>query len=202
MATTARIQARDVLLMISVQQPGAGFALPERRIMLGYDAPSFIQVGRSSKQMELSDCAARVNNCNFDGPSISRKHAKIFVDLYHKRMFVSDTDSRNGTYLNTKRLPPGTPQELEVGDMITFGINLVISGRFIPACTVRVDWEFDHFAKARARAASQPGGSSAMPLEIPDDSDSESQCGDDTAVLGQGPDDGRTESKQEYDFCV
>lgn len=112
-------------------------------------------------------------------------------------MFVADTDSQNGTYLNTKRIRPGTPQELEVGDMITFGVNLVLSGRFIPACTVRVDWEFDHLAKARARAASQPGGSSAMPLEILDDGDLESRWGDASTVLGRGPDDGDMQNSEE-----
>ncbi|MCH8281000.1 MAG: FHA domain-containing protein [Chloroflexi bacterium] len=59
-----------------------------------------------------------------DLPIISRKHAQI---MYHDNaFFVSDLESRNGTYVNAKRLQGDEEVSLSHGDWIGFANDQVI----------------------------------------------------------------------------
>ncbi len=59
-----------------------------------------------------------------DLPIISRKHAQI---MYHDNAyFVSDLESRNGTYINAKRLEGDEEVSLSHGDWIGFANDQVI----------------------------------------------------------------------------
>lgn len=68
------------------------------------------------------------------------------------------------------------PSELKAGDILKFGVDALDSDEFVPACTIQVDWAFDHLAKAEA--ARQPGSRSASP--VPTSSDSGSSEEDDS----------------------
>ncbi len=76
--------------------------------------------GRSHRQVDV------VLSSEF----ISRHHAKIFVDK-SGRLFISDLESRNGTYVNSQRLRPHTPAQIQPGDVVTFAndasIQLMVS---------------------------------------------------------------------------
>lgn len=69
-----------------------------------------------------------------------------------------------------------SPSELKAGDIVKFGVDVLDSDNLVQACTIQVDWEFDHLAKAEA--AHQPGGRSVSP--VPTSSDSESSEEDDS----------------------
>ncbi len=51
-----------------------------------------------------------------DNPSVSRQHAKI--EFAHSEIFIIDNQSRNGTFLNGKKI---LANELNNGDVITIG---------------------------------------------------------------------------------
>ncbi|KAK1511732.1 FHA domain-containing protein [Colletotrichum tamarilloi] len=167
MATGVKPQAEDVLLTVSVQYPNPEFHFPERRVILEQKHPSVVNIGRTSKR--FSNLEARADNCYFDSPVMSREHAKITVDWYHKKLFVKDVGSLHGTYHNSLKLSPHTAKELARGDIVKFGIDIQRSNDLFPPCTIQVDWEFDHLAKAKASELS-----GRPTFSVPDDSDSES----------------------------
>lgn len=51
--------------------------------------------------------------------TVSRRHAE--VSLYREGLFVEDLDSLNGTYVDGKRLAPGEPKSLNMGNSVRFG---------------------------------------------------------------------------------
>ena len=62
----------------------------------------------------------RIPNCDFhfDNQSVSRYHAEIFVDP-EMNVFLSDTNSTNGTFVNGTRIQ--NPVILERGDFVWVG---------------------------------------------------------------------------------
>ena len=59
------------------------------------------------------------NEIHLDDPQISRRHAEITWDGV--RCAVTDLSSRNGTFVNGKRLTPNWPETLRPGDRVSFG---------------------------------------------------------------------------------
>ncbi|OHE99086.1 FHA domain-containing protein [Colletotrichum orchidophilum] len=168
MATGAKPQAQDVLVTVSVQHPSPDFQYPERRVILEQKIPSVVQIGRTSKRFSYLE--AKGDNCYFDSPVMSREHAKITVDWYHKKLFIKDVGSLHGTYHNSLKLPQHGAKELTPGDVLKFGIDIQRSNDLFPPCTIVVDWEFDHLAKAKL--SGQLNGRPSF--SVPYDSDSES----------------------------
>ena len=62
---------------------------------------------------------AHENEIHLDDPQISRRHAEITWDGV--RCAVTDLSSRNGTFVNGKRLTPNWPETLRSGDRVSFG---------------------------------------------------------------------------------
>ena len=58
-------------------------------------------------------------NIIISNPVISRVHAKITCRNY--TCTLEDLNSKNGTFLNDKKLPPKMPSRLNSGDYITLG---------------------------------------------------------------------------------
>jgi hypothetical protein len=54
--------------------------------------------------------------------NVSRRHARLW--RAGERLFVRDTDSLNGTFVNNERLDPGATRELHLGDIVRFGADL------------------------------------------------------------------------------
>jgi len=59
------------------------------------------------------------NEIHLDDPEVSRRHAEIAWDGV--RCTVTDLDSRNGTFVNGRRLTPNWPETLRPGDRVLFG---------------------------------------------------------------------------------
>jgi len=53
------------------------------------------------------------------GRGVSRQHIKIFIK--DKNILLEDLNSSNGTLINGKKIPPGTPYPYHSGDPVTFG---------------------------------------------------------------------------------
>ncbi|OHW94431.1 FHA domain-containing protein [Colletotrichum incanum] len=162
-----RPQAHDVLVKLTVKHPRPELQYPERRVILEQNNTSVLIIGRSSKRFDHLE--AKGDNCYFDSPVMSREHAKITVDWYHKKLNIKDIGSLHGTYHNSQRLHPRTLCELKQRDILKFGIDIQRSNELFPPCTVELEWEWDHLLKS-AQASTQI---KARPsFSVPDDSDS------------------------------
>ncbi|KAK2045985.1 FHA domain-containing protein [Colletotrichum somersetense] len=167
-----RPQAHDVLIKFSVKHPRPEVLYPERRVILEQTKTSVLVIGRSSKR--FNHLEAKSDNCYFDSPVMSREHAKITIDWYHKKLNIKDIGSLHGTYQNSQRLQPRTLRELHQHDTLKFGIDIQRSNELFPPCTVEVEWEWDNLVKtAQPSNQTKPRPSFA----VPDDSDS-SDCDD------------------------
>ena len=56
-----------------------------------------------------------------EAKTVSGRHARFFFD--DARWFVEDAGSRNGTYIGTRKLEPGTRHQLAIGDVISLGLT-------------------------------------------------------------------------------
>ena len=81
--------------------PGVTFPLEQEEVSLGRDL---------------------ANDITISDPEVSRRHARFF--MREASFFVEDLGSTNGTFLNGERI--SSPMQLRVGDVITFGENLVM----------------------------------------------------------------------------
>ncbi len=64
---------------------------------------------------------AAVCDIVFNIPSISKLHAFFHKDAQKGSFYVSDADSKNGTYINNFMLPPNEKRILHDGDTVSFG---------------------------------------------------------------------------------
>jgi hypothetical protein len=87
-------------------------------------------IGRNEKGWDLE---ARFTNGNvfplgLIDPTVSRKHAKI--TLKNGIVFLEDLGSKNGTFINGRKIQPFIPHILNDGDEITIGLNTKIQLRY------------------------------------------------------------------------
>jgi hypothetical protein len=61
------------------------------------------------------------NEIRLEDPQTSRRHAEIAWDGV--RCTVTDLSSRNGTFVNGRRLTPNWPETLRPGDRVSFGMG-------------------------------------------------------------------------------
>ncbi|OLN85544.1 Factor arrest protein 10 [Colletotrichum chlorophyti] len=176
MASAQKPQAHDVLVEVSVQHARPDFQYSERRIIIEQDKPAIIPIGRTSKR--LNSLEAKADNCYFDSPVMSRLHAKITVDWFHKKLFVKDLGSLHGTYHNSQRMDAQAARELKQGDTLKFGIDIQRGNELFPPCTIVVHYEFDHSAKL---ARDQAQSTNRPTFTVPDESDN-SDSEDDNAT--------------------
>ncbi len=73
-------------------------------------------IGRSSE-----------NEIQMRDKAVSRKHLKI--QRRGQRLFITDLDSRNGTYVNGERIAPGIEYEIAEGEAITVGMSVLCMGK-------------------------------------------------------------------------
>ncbi|KAF9882155.1 hypothetical protein CkaCkLH20_00191 [Colletotrichum karsti] len=178
MASGQKQLARSVLLTFSTCHAPPEFEYPERRILLeskGTDTPTpSIKIGRTSKRFQ--ELGAKENNLFFDSPVMSRDHAELLVDWYHKKVFIKDTSSLHGTHLNNSRLRSDEKRELAHGDILKFGIDIQRSTETFPPCTVEVQWEWNPAPHSPEKINNRPA------FQVPDDYDTSDDDDDESDV--------------------
>jgi hypothetical protein len=134
-ASTIALQVDPGLLRLRRKFEGKGTARLERSITLkirgmperiAFEDSTEIIMGRTDL---MSDDAGHFDLTRFGAHDrgVSRTHALLrFAD---DKITLTDLNSANGTYLNTKRLLPNDPQPLKDGDEIMLG-SLSMSVRF------------------------------------------------------------------------
>jgi len=87
--------------------------------------PSTKHIKRQSTKHNLH---ASLHNGVFGTKAVSRNHAKIYADKWGT-IFIYDTRSTNGTYVNETRLSPegqrSKPRQLYTGDVVQFGVDVL-----------------------------------------------------------------------------
>eukprot|EP00730_Choanoeca_flexa_P016553 TRINITY_DN7849_c0_g1_i4.p1 TRINITY_DN7849_c0_g1~~TRINITY_DN7849_c0_g1_i4.p1 ORF type:complete len:532 (+),score=109.98 TRINITY_DN7849_c0_g1_i4:70-1665(+) len=77
-------------------------------------------------------------NAVFDSKVLSRSHAELWSD--NGRVFIKDTKSSNGTYVNDDRLSPGgvesSPRQLKTGDVLKLGVDVLENNTAAHKCVV------------------------------------------------------------------
>lgn len=83
-------------------------------------------VGRASKNSSKSHLLPAKHNMYIDSPVISREHAILSANSSTgiPKVFVTDTKSMHGTYVNDAALSPFIPKQLSNGDKLRFGVNV------------------------------------------------------------------------------
>jgi pSer/pThr/pTyr-binding forkhead associated (FHA) protein len=98
--------------------------VPERNLLLRPGVS--ILVGRASKN-EAKGMVASSDNAYIDSPVVSRKHAELTADFSGPSplVYIADKDSMHGTKLNGNVLSDGRPRQLQSGDVLQFGADVV-----------------------------------------------------------------------------
>lgn len=81
------------------------------------------KVGRSIAKSKSSD-----NNAIFDCKVLSRTHAVLWYSSDGK-FYVKDTKSSNGTFINEHKINSSEPVELNFGDVVKFGVEVMENSR-------------------------------------------------------------------------
>ncbi|XP_055923318.1 sarcolemmal membrane-associated protein [Eupeodes corollae] len=81
------------------------------------------KVGRSIAKSKSSD-----NNAIFDCKVLSRTHAVLWYSNDGK-FYVKDTKSSNGTFINDRKINSSEPVELNFGDVVKFGVEVMENSR-------------------------------------------------------------------------
>ncbi|KAI8190881.1 Sarcolemmal membrane-associated protein [Colletotrichum sp. SAR 10_75] len=176
MASGHRQLASSVLVTLSAQYPPPDFQYPERRIVLESksvdSASEKVKIGRSSKRLPALE--PKNTNALFDSPVMSREHAELYPDWYHKKLYIKDSTSLHGTHRNSVRINAGEAYELLPGDTLKFGVDIQRSSESFPPCTVQVHFQWDPPSDTE-HANARP----TYTYSVPDDSDSSDNDDDD-----------------------
>jgi pSer/pThr/pTyr-binding forkhead associated (FHA) protein len=96
----------------------------ERKSLIVPFAPEVLKLGRQTN----SRTVPAPNNGYFDSRVLSRQHAEVWADRQTGRVWIKDSQSSNGTYINDKRLSSDNaesdPHELKKNDILELGIDI------------------------------------------------------------------------------
>lgn len=83
-------------------------------------------IGRASKNTSKGYLLPAKHNVYIDSPVISREHAILTANASSgtPKVYITDTKSMHGTFVNGTPLVPNTPKQLSNGDKLQFGINV------------------------------------------------------------------------------
>eukprot|EP00051_Salpingoeca_urceolata_P001436 m.40988 g.40988 ORF g.40988 m.40988 type:complete len:597 (+) comp11421_c0_seq2:416-2206(+) len=115
---TAQDQAHHVTRLILTPVPTSGRSEVRRELLL--DKPQ--KIGRAGQNKNKP----AIDNAVFDSKVLSRSHAEIWHS--DGKVYVRDTNSSNGTFVNNVRLtsgPGSQPCELRSGDRLKLGVDVV-----------------------------------------------------------------------------
>lgn len=119
----ARADADAVAFRIVLSQDHGFDKLHTREFDLALD--SQCAVGRASRNTAKALTPAKHNMC-IDSPVVSRDHATLTANTSTgaPHVFITDTKSMHGTFVNDTALVPSIPRQLHNGDRLRFGIDV------------------------------------------------------------------------------
>lgn len=81
-------------------------------------------IGRNEEthEIEIRSLDGNVRRLRIFDPTVSRSHLK--VSLVNGKIILVDLESKNGTFINEKRIPPNTPHEIDGEARIRLGWGL------------------------------------------------------------------------------
>ncbi|RCI03691.1 hypothetical protein CU098_002281, partial [Rhizopus stolonifer] len=144
-ATTSTNKKLHVRIVPSIENPSRCviFDIVDREL----EAGSVIKIGRYSERHTNS-----MNCMSFKSKVVSRCHCEVFVDEHDGKMYVRDTKSSSGTFLNHVRLSPAgnesKPVEIHDGDIIQLGVDFQ-GGREEMYRSVKMKFEFNRNSQTR-----------------------------------------------------
>lgn len=155
---------REVILTSYQRQPKCYLVstpLVDRRRLVFNDDHDKVLVGRSSKSPSKGRVATDDNGL-FDCGVISRNHATIYMQS--GVVYLQDTESRHGTFVNEVDIRGRSPHQLRTGDKVRFGCPINIGENLYSPIFVCVDIQNEKQEKQ-------------MPVtfEVPDASESEEE---------------------------
>ena len=83
-------------------------------------------IGRASKNTSKGYLLPAKHNVYIDSPVVSREHALLTANTTSgtPQVFITDTKSMHGTFVNGTPLVSQTPKQLSNGDKLQFGVNV------------------------------------------------------------------------------
>ncbi|KAL1961446.1 hypothetical protein VTO42DRAFT_174 [Malbranchea cinnamomea] len=126
-------------------------------------------VGRSSKVESKNLIPARDNGW-FDNRVMSRTHAEFTAIPKYQEVYLMDTHSMHGTWVNGVKLTSGRKTLLEQNDVLTFGAMVTRGAETYDPLKVRIELEWSEIKVDKEPAPSKPIRSSNT-FVVPDDDD-------------------------------
>ncbi|KAJ4331504.1 hypothetical protein N0V95_009873 [Ascochyta clinopodiicola] len=92
-------------------------------------------IGRASKNTSKGHLLPAKHNVYIDSPVVSREHAILTANTATgaPHVYITDTKSMHGTFVNGTPLVPDTPKQLSNGDKLQFGVNVCRNDSFFVA---------------------------------------------------------------------
>ncbi|TLD21125.1 hypothetical protein PspLS_08879 [Pyricularia sp. CBS 133598] len=112
---------KEVIVTLSQMGPkSVGVTFIDRRLTLGAENDR-VAIGRTSKSISKGRVATDVNGL-FDCAVMSRNHAVLYTKSGD--IFIEDTTSMHGTFVNGADIRGRSPHQLRTGDGVRFGIPI------------------------------------------------------------------------------
>ncbi|WEW60218.1 hypothetical protein PRK78_005703 [Emydomyces testavorans] len=154
---------------------------PERVITL--NAGTYrISLGRASK-VQTKNLIPNKDNLWFDNPVLSRNHAEFVIVPGQEEVYLTDTKSMHGTWVNFIKLSSGKKVLLDDGDVVIFGARISRGKDMFAPLRGRVFLSWDKEINTTTEKVSISPSQPTNTFTVPDDdheSDSdviEVQCG-------------------------
>ncbi|KAH6621886.1 hypothetical protein C7974DRAFT_397295 [Boeremia exigua] len=114
-------------------------------------------IGRASKNLSKGYLLPAKHNVYIDSPVVSREHAILTANSSTgtPQVFITDTKSMHGTYVNGTPLVPNAPKQLSSGDQLQFGVNVNRNESYFMAYRYTFNAELSH-AEAFSRGFTVP----------------------------------------------
>lgn len=115
-------------------------ALPFRSLTFTAADDTF-RVGRASRREE-KNMVPEHHNAYFDSRVMSRQHATLGVSTDMKTVYIRDSGSMHGTFVNDKKIASDKNCTIRSGDVMTFGTSVTRGNETFKPLKVRCEYEW------------------------------------------------------------
>ncbi|KAL1998821.1 hypothetical protein VTN02DRAFT_5519 [Thermoascus thermophilus] len=161
--------------------------LPFRSLTLSSDSDA-VKIGRASKCESKNLVPAR-DNAWFDSRVMSRQHAKLWASPRAETIYIRDSGSMHGTYVNDRKIPVGQDTAIRSGDVLTFGSEVTRGSETFAPLKVRCEcrWYVDREENPPTHPQRAPIKRATNCFSVPEDDDDVVEVVNDSAPANQAP---------------